>query len=155
MFPGIKIEQIKKEKQELDHQLLSIITDIRDYFGDDLKCNSMTQLFTNSCLLQIGTSLLKEYGHCEYCKNYLGPNPIHRKMYDIFVINGYCREVTKTVKPNDRCSFIDLNSFWLQIVKKKVGKVYKGYDYLEERWPWIKPGYIDEYDPEFPELTDY
>lgn len=155
MFPGIEIEKVKKQKQELDEKLLSIMEDIREHFGDDLKCNSMTQLFTNSCLLQIGTSLVKLYGYCEYCKNYLGPNPIHRKKFNIFVITGYCKEFARPIRPNDRCSCIDLNNFWLQILKKKVNVLYKEVDSFEDQWPWIKPDYVDEYDPEYPKLTEY
>ena len=107
-------EKIKKEKQK-----------INEHFNDSGfgYTEWIEQCFDDTALMQGAANLLIKHSYCEKCAHYLGPNPIHRKLYNISVLSCYCMKHSDFTTPDFRCSSIDFDPLWKEIMEMKLSKL--------------------------------
>jgi hypothetical protein len=82
------------------------------------------KIFGFNFLIKYGTEILTEkFGFCECCYHYIGVTSDQRKVFNISVLNSYCKEITQTVKPKQRCRFWEPAQFYQQLIKSEIKKI--------------------------------
>ena len=125
-WPWQAMENEIKVQKDIDIEMGEIYRRICDHFyGHGLNITSiwMKKCFTPNALARGGIDILLQFSNCEYCKKYVGPNPIQRKLFNIAVISGYCTKHYDTTTPDFRCTDIDFDPFWKQVISCKMVKL--------------------------------
>lgn len=144
-WPQLKEEEKFKEKQLVKQIAKDIREPIIEHFGREPMGKWFTSTFEIVVLIATGSDFLKKYGYCEYCKNYIG-TPVHqRKMYNIFIINSYCKEWFKAINYNDRCFMWEPKKFFKSVLENFAKNKCTEYQQKNQYDWWINPFFLKTY----------
>jgi hypothetical protein len=136
LWPGIDLEKTQQQKDETKQKLSDMLEVINTHFYGDLEGSWLDQeRIHNLLLLKIGPEPVIRFGYCECCTHYIGISAIQRKLFNIPVLNSYCREKPGVVKPEDRCSIFWPSRFYIQVILAHIERLLKGTP--EHEW-WMK-----------------
>lgn len=151
-WPWQELEDNKKEEEHIGKRLMEEKEKVFNHFNGDSMLFSewIADTFTSQVLISGGTSILLKHSFCEKCEYYVGPNPIKRKLYNIHVINGYCIKHVDTTTPEFRCTAIEFDPLWKQIMNIQVSRLKVSkypYHKLFDDMPKLnfEDGSLDEY----------
>jgi hypothetical protein len=124
-WPWQELEDNKKREDYIGKRLMEEKEKIFNHFNGDAMLFSewIADNFTPPVLMEGGADILIKYSFCEKCESYVGPNPIKRKIYNIHVINGYCTKHADTTTPEFRCTAIEFDPFWKQIMRLQISRL--------------------------------
>jgi hypothetical protein len=91
---------------------------------------NFTKLINIEEHFEIMQKLLDKVGYCEYCEDYIGLSPVHRRSKNIGVLYGCCKELGyQAVKYNGVCSEWFPKKFWRQLIYYTIRKYYGPFPY--------------------------
>lgn len=144
-----ELEDRKKQKENYLEEQKKIEEQIVEHFGGTLVSHNLDLLPGHRYFATFGVDILtKRYGYCEHCYNYIGVPAAHRKTHDVLVLNSYCKEILKPVKPLQRCRFWEPNRFYQLLMLREIRRnTGNNPEYLR----WICPdcddgnSFVEEY----------
>lgn len=147
MWPeSIYIQEVAKKKERIENirKIHEGWETIADHFDGVLESSWVDKHITSSYIMRYGVKIITErYGFCEYCHSYIGPTAMVRKLHNIPVINGYCRDLLRAVAPMNRCCKWEPKKFYQQLILNQIMEETK---YNPDICSWLKP--VDVYDEE-------
>jgi len=124
MWPAKNSNIIEKYDRKLEFE----VSKIYEKFGTTiLSSNWVSEVFNEKTIALGGIKFLIEISKCENCINYLGVNPILRKLKKIHVISGFCNFYNEGIKKPEIsvCSFFEPTGIQKNIIlinlKEKMG----------------------------------
>ena len=112
MWPGNNKE---KSNKEFETELSKVF----EKFGTIILTNWLSNIFDRETIINIGVDYLIEIGNCENCNNYVGIDPIKRKMKKVLVLSGFCNERQDRVRyPSQSvCGSFDPKNIFKKIIE--------------------------------------
>lgn len=118
MWP-IKNNNNVNNKDRLEIEILKIY----EKFGTTiLSSNWINEVFGEKTIALGASDLLINIAKCENCINYIGVNPILKKIKNIYVISGFCNFFNEGIKKPEVaiCSFFDPKNIYKDIILLKL-----------------------------------
>lgn len=114
MWPSRNKDNICNVNEIIENEVMKIY----QKFGTSILSSWLNEIFDEKKLVLGGIDVLLKVSKCENCINYIGVNPIIKKMKKISVISGFCSFYNSGIKKPEEtvCGFFDPNLIYKQII---------------------------------------